>query len=120
MQQRFHYNGPSMPVFRIHRMKEAPRENFRWAPHVSGMANVKPKDYEAAAEINAETEYAAWSALRSSGQPLNVGDLLEAPTGDLRICKYVGFEEARWVLPEATQKTFVPPVAGPTAQMAQV
>ncbi len=109
-----------MPVFRIHRMKEAPRESFRWAPHVSGMANVKPKDYEAAAEVEADSEYAAWGVLRASGQPLNVGDLLEASTGDLRICKYVGFEEARWVLPEVKpseqqQQSFVPlPVAAPS------
>jgi hypothetical protein len=111
-----------MPVFRIHRMKEAPRENFRWAPHVSGMANVKPKDYEAAAEVDAESEYAAWALLRGSGQPLNVGDLLESPAGDLRICKYVGFEEARWILPEVrpeAQPGFVPPAA-PPAQSAQV
>jgi len=112
-----------MPVFRIHRMKEVPRENFRWAPHVSGMANVKPKDYEVAAEVDAESEYAAWALLRGSGQPLNVGDLLEAPTGELRICKYVGFEEARWILPEIrpeAQPGFVPPAAPPPAQSAQV
>jgi hypothetical protein len=105
-------------------MKEVPRESFRWAPHVSGMANVKPKDYEAAAEVDAESEYAAWCLLRSSGQPLNVGDLLEAGSGELRICKYVGFEEARWILPElkqpeAQQPGFVPaPPSG--SQAAQV
>ena len=27
-------------------MKDAPRQQFRWAPHVSGSASVKPKDYE--------------------------------------------------------------------------
>lgn len=108
-----------MPVFRIHRMKEVPRENFRWAPHVSGMANVKPKDYEAAAEVEAESEYAAWGILRSTGQPLHVGDLLEGASGDLRICKYVGFEEARWILPEGQQQGFVPPPA-PPGQSAQV
>lgn len=117
-----------MPVFRIHRMKEVPRENFRWAPHVSGMASVKPKDYEAAAEVDAESEYAAWGLLRSSGQALNVGDLLEAPTGEMRICKYVGFEEARWILPEVRgadaglpgdPEGFVPPQA-PVAQSAQI
>jgi hypothetical protein len=30
-----------------------------------------------------------------------VGDLLEAPDGVLRIFKFVGFEEAHWVVPEA-------------------
>lgn len=101
-------------------MKEVPRENFRWAPHVSGMANVKPKDYEAAAEVEAESEYAAWNLLRGAGQPLNVGDLLEAPTGDLRICKYVGFEEARWILPEVQQQSLVPPPPVPQPSAAQV
>jgi hypothetical protein len=90
-----------MPVFRIHRMKENPRQQFRWAPHVSGAANVKPKDYEAAGEIEAENEYAAWAASRGSATPLLVGDLLELASGQLRICKYVGFEEARWLIPEA-------------------
>jgi hypothetical protein len=95
-----------MPLFRIHRMKDAPRQQFRWAPHVSGAASVKMKDYEPAGEVEAESEYAAWASLRQSERPLEVGDILEAllsdasPTGVLRICKYVGFEEARWFVPE--------------------
>ena len=88
-----------MPTFRIHRMKEAPRQSFRFAPHVSGAANVKPKDYEASVEIEAEDEYAAWAMLRASESPLLVGDLLEDAAGTLRICKYVGFEAAKWVVP---------------------
>lgn len=94
------YNEFFMPVFRIHRMKDAPRQQFRSAAHVSGAAHVRPKDYEAAAEVGADNEYAAWALLRNTEQPLNVGDLLEAPEGQLRICKYVGFEEARWFVPE--------------------
>jgi hypothetical protein len=31
---------------------------------------------------------------------LTVGDLLEAENGALRICKYVGFESASWLVPE--------------------
>jgi hypothetical protein len=89
-----------MLVFRIHRMKDAPRQQFRWAPHVSGAANAKPKDYDPADEVQSENEYAAWALLRSSERPLAVGDILETPAGNLRICKYVGFEEARWVVPE--------------------
>jgi len=89
-----------MPVFRIHRMKDQPRQSFRFAPHVSGTANVKPKDYEPSDEVVSENEYAAWASMRSSERPLGVGDLLELPTGQLRICKYVGFEEARWIVPE--------------------
>ena len=89
-----------MPQFRIHRMKDAPRQSFRWAPHVSGSAQVKPKDYEPGAQVEATTEYDAWAQLRSSESPLAVGDLLEAETGELRICKYVGFEQAIWLLQE--------------------
>jgi hypothetical protein len=100
-------------------MKDAPRQQFRWAPHVSGMANVKPKDYELAGEIEADNEYSAWATLRASGQPLNVGDLLEFGEGQIRICKYVGFEEERWILPEAQQQSFIPPAA-PGAPAAQV
>ena len=89
-----------MPVFRIHRMKDHARQHFLWAPHVSGAASVKPKDYDSANEVEAENEYAAWSLSRHWEKPLLVGDILELPSGQLRICKYVGFEEARWVVPE--------------------
>lgn len=100
-----------MPLFRIHRMKENPRQQFRWAPHVSGAANVKPKDYEPAGDVEADNEYAAWALLRDSETPLSVGDLLELPEGRLRICKYVGFDEARWFIPEVTIPQSVPPAA---------
>ena len=80
-------------------MKEAPRQQFRWAPHVSGCAGVKPKDYESGGEIEAANEYDAWRLLRETGRPLAVGDLLENDHG-LRICKYVGFDEAQWAIPE--------------------
>jgi hypothetical protein len=87
-----------MPKFRIHRMKDGPRQNFRWAPHVSGAAQVKPRDYELEVrEIEAPREYAAWAMLRESAQPLGIGDLLERETGELSICKYVGFEQATWL-----------------------
>ncbi len=91
-----------MPVYQIHRLKEAPRQQFRWAPHSSGMSVVKPKDYEPGAPVEAATPYAAWIALRESNAPLNIGDILEAG-GDLRIFKYVGFEEARWFAPEPAE-----------------
>jgi hypothetical protein len=82
-------------------MKDNPRQQFRWAPHVSGAANVKQKDYEPTGEVDAENEYAAWALLRGSETPLLVGDILELPAGQLRICKYVGFDEARWFVPES-------------------
>ncbi len=86
-------------------MKDAPRQQFRWAPHVSGCASVKPKDYEQRGEIEAPHEYEAWKALRESGDALEVGDLLETAEGQLRICKYVGFEPAQWIVPEAKPQT---------------
>jgi hypothetical protein len=94
------YNYRFMPNFRIHRMKDVPRQSFRLAPHVSGAAQVKPKDYEMEViHVEAAHEYAAWTALRLADHPIAVGDLLEAETGELKICKYVGFENAAWVQP---------------------
>ena len=109
-----------MPLYRIFRMKDAPRQQFRWAPHVSGPANAKPKDFEQASQVEALHEYDAWRILREQGTPLLVGDLLELEDGSLRICKYVGFEPAQWVIPEPKPENKLPPpvetsTAGPTA-----
>ena len=90
-----------MPGYRIHRLKDHLRHQFRYSPHVSGMAGVKPRDYEPGPSIEAPTPYSAYFALRGSEMPLEVGDLLESEDGILCIFKFVGFEEARWVLPEA-------------------
>ncbi len=81
-------------------MKESQRQHFRWAPHLAGVTAVKPRDYEEAEPVEAASVYAAWKTLRATERPLQVGDLLADPGGELRICKYVGFEEARWALPE--------------------
>jgi hypothetical protein len=89
-----------MPAYRIHRLGEVQRQQFRWAPHPSGVTAVKARDYREGGAIEASGEYAAWTSLRSSDHALQVGDLLEREDGALYICKYVGFEEARWVLPE--------------------
>jgi len=89
-----------MPLYRIYRMKDSPRQQFRWAPHVSGAASVKPKDYTPCDQVEARSEYDAWKLLRETGQPLAVGDVLEGAAGTLSICKYVGFEPAQWVMPE--------------------
>ena len=94
-------------------MSDAPRQQFRWAPHVAGAAGVKAKDYEPDGEVQADGEYDAWSRLRDSERPLAVGDLLESDAGALRICKYVGFESAAWIVPEAKSS---PP--GPVEQPA--
>jgi hypothetical protein len=63
---------------------------------------LKPRDFEPDGEVEAESPYEAWTKLRGTSQALAVGDLLESEAGDLRICKYVGFEEARWGVPEQT------------------
>jgi len=80
-------------------MKDLPRQQFRWAPHTAGVTIVKPKDYEPADTVEAPTAYAAWIGRRGSDTPLDIGDILEAE-GELRIMKYIGFEEARWSVPE--------------------
>jgi hypothetical protein len=90
-----------MPVYQIHRLRESQRQQFRWAPHTSGTTIAKLKDYEPASTVEAESPYAAWLLLRDTDQALRVGDILEIPGGDLRICKYIGFEEAHWFVPEA-------------------
>ena len=38
-----------MQTYRIHRLKEHLRNQVRFAPHVSGTAAVKPRDYQPAA-----------------------------------------------------------------------
>jgi hypothetical protein len=90
-------------------LKDHLRQQVRSAPHVSGTALVKPRDYQPLPEgegqeqdvVEATSPYAAFFALRDGGRPLEVGDLLEAEDGSLRIFKFVGFEDAQWVLPEA-------------------
>jgi hypothetical protein len=91
--------------YRIHRLKEMPRENFRWAPHTGGLAIVRPKDYDLDGEVEASSPYAVWKTLLAEDRALRPGDLLEvghvdeAP-GQLYIAKYIGFEPASWYVPE--------------------
>ena len=106
----------TMFTYRIYRMKEQASQQFRWAPHVSGASQVKRKDYDEAGAIEAANEYGAWQSLRESGDPLRVGDLLESPSGDLRICKYVGFDAAQWIVPEVKTGLESAPVAAGPAQ----
>jgi hypothetical protein len=89
-----------MATYRIHRLRTHLRQQFRFAPHVSGTAVVKPRDYEPGDSVEAVSPYAAFFALRDSGTPLEVGDLLESAEGKLTIFKFVGFEEAQWPAPE--------------------
>ena len=102
-----------MPLYRIYRMKDSPRQQFKWAPHVSGCATLKPKDYDQRGQVEAMNEYEAWQQLRESEEPLGVGDLFEGEDGQLRICKYVGFEPAQWILPEAKPHPAAEPAPDP-------
>jgi hypothetical protein len=93
-----------MAAFRIHRLKPAQRLQFRWSPHTSGAAQVKPKDYEESGSVESAGSYAAWTSLRSTPAALEVGDIIESEDGKLWICKYVGFEEAQWAEPDAPKE----------------
>jgi hypothetical protein len=107
-----------MPSYRIHRLKDHLRHPFRSAPHVGGTASVKPRDYEPGAAVDASSPYAAFFALKESAAPLQVGDVLESEDGSLRICKYVGFEEAQWVVPEARPESNSESAAEPAHEAA--
>lgn len=100
-----------MPAYRIYRLKEHLRQQFRWAPHTSGAALVKPRDYEPDGCVEASGVYAAWAALKSGPRALRVGDLLESDKGDLFLCKYVGFDEAQWEQPEPQAASSASPLA---------
>jgi|SRR5689334_5655392 len=107
-----------MPTYRIHRLRDHLRQQARFAPHVSGTAMVKTRDYHIADPdqpgsgelVEAPTPYAAFFALRDTDAPLEIGDLLEGPDGSLKIFKFVGFEEAQWVLPEVKPVAPSPPL----------
>jgi len=90
-----------MPAYRIYRLKPRPRQQFLWAPHTSGTTEVKLRDYIEAGSVEAASTYGAWAARQGTDGALELGDLLEATDGKLYICKYVGFEDAKWVVPEA-------------------
>jgi len=94
-----------MARFRIHRIRETVREQFRWAAHTGGTAAVKQKDYDVDSELEAITPYALWSSMKAEGKNLYPGDVLETihedgTQGDLQIFKYIGFEPAKWWTPE--------------------
>ena len=101
-------------TYQIHKLKAHLRQNFRFAPHVSGVSNVKPRDYEPGGTVEATSPYAAFFALKETPEALEVGDVLEV-NGALRILKFVGFEEAQWVLPEMKPPAPVAPEAGSVA-----
>ena|ERR1700733_2573695 len=99
-----------MPAYQIYRLKEIPRQQFRWAPHTPGVTVVKLKDYEPGPAVQAASPYALWLDLRGSDQAIAVGDLIEQEGDQLRIFKYIGFEEARWYVPEQAPLATATPV----------
>jgi hypothetical protein len=104
-----------MPSYRIHHLRDHLKQSFRNAPHVSGTAAVKPRDYTPGDSIEARSPYAAYFELRNNGKLIEPGDLLESEGGELRIFKFVGFEEAQWVLPEIKPSTSGEAAAVPAA-----
>jgi hypothetical protein len=98
-------------MYRIFRMREQARLSFRVAPHTSGETAVKLKDYSEAGTVEAASTYEAWDLLRATEQPLEVGDVLEAELGGIKICKYIGFDDAKWVLPDPKPGAEAIPVA---------
>ena len=105
-----------MPAYQIYRLKEIPRQQFRWTPHTPGVAVVKLKDYEPGPVIEAASPYALWLDLRGSDQAIAVGDVIEIVSeateqfGQLRIFKYIGFEAAQWYVPEPAPRATGDPV----------
>ncbi len=92
-----------MARFRIYYLRESRRQAFRDAVPAAGPLELKKRDYESDGEIEAETPYAAWQQWRTQSRPIAVGDVLEAESGTLFVCRYVGFEEARWYQPPAPE-----------------
>ncbi len=85
-----------MQSFKIHRCKDHISSQFRWAPHTSGPATVKQRDYEIVGEVEAPGAYALFNQLRGTPNELRVGDIVELPDGSLKIFKFVGLEDATW------------------------
>ncbi len=107
-----------MPRYRIHRMKEVPRESFRWAAHTGGLAEVRPKDYAFEEEIEAHSPYQVWKLMAEQGRVLYPGDLLEICATEtdpqqtppaMWIAKYIGFEPAQWWVPDIKPVTATGP-----------
>jgi hypothetical protein len=110
-----------LPSYRIHRIKDSQKEQFRWSAHTGGVAIVKPRDYEPAGQVQSQSPYSLWKELQDSKsphaeRPLAPGDVLEAVESDgpgrLFITKYIGFEPAQWFVPE-TKETAAPADDGP-------
>ncbi len=101
-----------MPQYRLFRLRENLRASFRQQPHTSEPATLKPKDYEEGDLVEAPTPYAAWHLSREQPRPLQVGDALSTPEGQLLVYKFIGFDPAVWWTPEPkAQLTVTTPLA---------
>ena len=90
-----------MAFYKVFRLKENLRPHFRQLPHLSGVTQLKLKDYVEAIEVEAAHRYAAWFQLRGTCDPLEVGDVLAEGGGtNLFVVKFVGLEQAEWIVPE--------------------
>jgi hypothetical protein len=105
-----------MPRYRIYYLKESQRQHFRNAPPVPGPLKIKLKDYQEGGEIEAASPYAAWKQIQGTEDrpPIGVGDVLETDTGALYVCRWAGFEEAQWRLPEEPADRQEPALAAST------
>jgi len=89
-----------MPSYRVFRLKENLRAHFRQLPHLSGVAQLKLRDYVEGVEITASNRYAAWQELKGTNDPLQIGDVMVEDGTDLFVMKFVGLEPAEWIVPE--------------------
>src|SRR3954449_5533925 len=89
-----------MPSYRVFRLKENLRAHFRQLPHLSGVAQLKLRDYVEGAEVTASNRYAAWQSLKSTNDPLQVGDAMVEDAANIYVVKFVGLEPAEWIVPE--------------------
>lgn len=91
-----------MANFSIRRLRDAQQEKFRWTPQqTTGTALLlKESDYQDDGEVDADSPYEAWLLLRKQQRELRVGDVLVTEgSGTTHICRYSGFEEAQWFVP---------------------
>jgi hypothetical protein len=92
--------GTAMPAYQVFHLKENLRTHFRHLPHLSGVAQLKLRDYVEGTGLTASHRYAAWHAKKNTGAPLEVGDVLAEDGVNLYVVKFVGLEPAEWIVPE--------------------
>ena len=89
-----------MPSYRVFRLKENLRAHFRQLPHLSGTTQLKLRDYVEGVEVTAANRYAGWAELKSTNDPLQVGDAMVEDGASVFVVKFVGLEPAEWIVPE--------------------